>query len=213
MDVDAAGAGRVLLADEALGAAVALAAVSPVAMTAVPVAATPPIRPFVVLLAYGALVDEMTPVEFMPLAVTLPVESDKPVAKIEVDEVVTLVRLVVTFVAVALLFHVNGGWVEVVGNVELRAAVVTATAGVLVGYAVSPSTLVGMGKVVMLVKYDFFVADVFGIEVISDVDVSCLGRTAALTETIAKAIELRRRNCIFDESLLCVWDVSLMMMD
>jgi hypothetical protein len=109
MDVDAAGAGRVLLADEALGAAVALAAVSPVAMTAVPVAATPPIRPFVVLLAYGALADEMTPVEFMPLAVTLPVESDKPVAKIEVDEVVTLVRLVVTFVAVALLFHVNGG--------------------------------------------------------------------------------------------------------
>jgi hypothetical protein len=91
-----------------------------------------------------------------------------------------------------------------VGNVELRAAVVTATAGVLVGYAVSPSTLVGMGKVVMLVKYDFFVADVFGIEVISDVDVSCLGRTAALTETIAKAIELRRRNCIFDESLLCM---------
>jgi hypothetical protein len=150
----------------------------------------------------------MTPVEFKPPAVALPAESDNPVGKIEVDEVVTLVILVVAFVAVALLFHVNGGWDEVVGNVELRAAVVTATAEVLVGYAVSPSTLVGMGKVVMLVKY-FLVADVFGVEVIGDVDVSCLGSTAALTETTAKAIELRRRNCMFVKGLLCVWDVNL----
>jgi hypothetical protein len=51
MDVDAIGAGRVLLADEAAGMDVAFAAVSPVTMTAVPVAATPPTRPFVVLLA------------------------------------------------------------------------------------------------------------------------------------------------------------------
>jgi hypothetical protein len=51
----------------------------------------------------------MTPVEFKPPAVALPAESDKPVAKIEVDEVVELVMLVVAFVAVALLFHVNGG--------------------------------------------------------------------------------------------------------
>jgi hypothetical protein len=80
---------------------------------------------------------------------------------------------------------------------------VTATAEVLVGYAVSPSTLVGMGKVVMLVKY-FLVADVFGVEVIGDVDVSCLGSTAALMETTAKAIELRRRNCMFVKGLLCV---------
>ena len=71
-------------------------------------------------------------------------------------------------------------------------------------YAVLPSTLLGMGKVVMLVKNDFFVADVFGIEVIGDVVVSCLGRTAALVETIAKAMELRRRNFIFGCSVLCV---------
>jgi hypothetical protein len=51
MDVDAAGAARVLLPEEAVGAAVAFAAVSPVTITAVPVAATPPTRPFVVLLA------------------------------------------------------------------------------------------------------------------------------------------------------------------
>lgn len=47
-------------------------------------------------------------------------------------------------------------------------------------------------------------ADVFGTEVIGDVDVSCLGKTAALMETIAKAIELRRRNCIFDKGVLVV---------
>lgn len=51
MDVDAAGAGRVLFPDEEVAAAVALAADSPVTMTAVPVAATPPTRPLVVLLA------------------------------------------------------------------------------------------------------------------------------------------------------------------
>lgn len=88
-------------------------------------------------------------------------------------------------------------------NVELIAAVVT-SAVVLGGYAVLPSTLVGMGRVVMLVRYDFLVADVFGNEVNGDVVASCLGRTAALTDTTAKAIELRRRNCIFDQAVLCV---------
>lgn len=88
--------------------------------------------------------------------------------------------------------------------VELCAAVVNASAVVLGGYAVLPSTLVGMGRVVILVKKDFFVADVFGIEVIGDVVVSCLGRTAALMETAARAIELRWRNFIFGDSLLCV---------
>ena len=89
-------------------------------------------------------------------------------------------------------------------NVELRGAADVSTAVVLGGYAVLPSTLVGMGRVVMLVKYDFFVADVFGVEVIGDVVVSCLGRTAALMETAARAIELRWRNFIFGSSLLCV---------
>jgi len=42
--------------------------------------------------------------------------------------------------------------VESVLYVELCAAVVTSTAVVLGGYAVLPSTLVGIGKVVMLVK-------------------------------------------------------------
>lgn len=88
--------------------------------------------------------------------------------------------------------------------VELCAAVVISTAVVLEGYAVLPSTLVGIGKVVMLVRYDFFVADVFGVEVIGDVVVSCLGRTAALMETTVKAIELRRRNFMFGSSVLCV---------
>lgn len=51
MDVDARGSARVLLLDEDTGVAVALAADSPVTMTAVPVAATPPTRPLVVLFA------------------------------------------------------------------------------------------------------------------------------------------------------------------
>ena len=88
--------------------------------------------------------------------------------------------------------------------VELCAAVVTPPAAVLGGNAVLPSTLLGIGRVVMLVKNDFFVADVFGIEVIGDVVVSCLGRTTALTETTAKAIEWSWRNFIFGSSVLCV---------
>ena len=51
MDVDASGSMRVLLPVEDAGVAVALAADSPVAMTPVPVAATPPTRPLVVLFA------------------------------------------------------------------------------------------------------------------------------------------------------------------
>jgi hypothetical protein len=134
-----------------------------------------------------------------PPVVKLEVEFERPVAKIEVDEVVALATLAVEFVAVALLYHVKGGWDEdalyVVDGllyVELCAAVVISTAVVLGGvYAVLPSTLLGMGRVVMLVKNDFFVADVFGIEVIGDVVVSCLGTTAALMETATRAIELR----------------------
>jgi hypothetical protein len=135
----------------------------------------------------------------------LAAESDSPVAKTEVDEVVALTALDVAFVAVALLYHVKGGCDEGVLYVELCAAVVNSTAVVLGGYAVLPSTLVGMGSVVILVKYDFFVAEVFGNEVVGDVVVSCLGRTAALVEMTAKAIELRRRNFIFGSSdVLCV---------
>jgi len=82
---------------------------------------------------------------------------------------------------------------------------VNSTAVVLGGYAVLPSTLVGMGSVVMLVRYDFFVADVLGVEVIGDVVVSCLGRTAALVDTTAKAIELRLRNFIFgSDNVFCI---------
>ena len=51
MDVDARGSARVLLPDEDAGVAVALAADNPVTITAVPVAATPPTRPLVVLFA------------------------------------------------------------------------------------------------------------------------------------------------------------------
>ena len=132
-------------------------------------------------------------------------ESDSPVANIEVDGVVTLAALDVMFVAVALLYHVNGGCDEGVLYVELCAAVVNSTAVVLGGYAVLPSTLVGMGSVVMLVRYDFFVADVLGVEVIGDVVVSCLGRTAALVDTTAKAIELRLRNFIFgSDNVFCI---------
>lgn len=38
----------------------------------------------------------------------LEVEFDSPVAKIDVEEVVALATLAVTFVAVALLYHVKG---------------------------------------------------------------------------------------------------------
>jgi hypothetical protein len=212
IDVEAMAAGRVLFPDEDAEVAVALAAESPVTMTAVPVAATPPTRPLAVLLAYGAFVEAVIAVKLEPPVVRFEVEFESPVAKIEVDEVVALATLVVTFVAVALLNHVKGGCdegvlyvVEGVLYVELCADVVNASAVVLGGYAVLPSTLVGMGRVVMLVKYDFLVADVFGIEVIGDVVVSCLGRTAALTETAARAIELMCRNFILGSSVvLCV---------
>ena len=106
-DVDPTGAARVLLA-EAVGVAVALAAERPVAKTEVPVAATPPTRPFVVLLAYGAFADEVMPVALKPLAVMLAVELDKPVAKLELAEVVILAALAVALVSVALNCHVKG---------------------------------------------------------------------------------------------------------
>jgi hypothetical protein len=47
-------------------------------------------------------------VELRP-SVELAVGVDSPVAKIEVDDVVMLAALAVTFVAVALLYHVKGG--------------------------------------------------------------------------------------------------------
>lgn len=50
-DVDPMSAGSVLLLGDAEADWVAFAAGMPVTMTAVPVAATPPTRPFVVLLA------------------------------------------------------------------------------------------------------------------------------------------------------------------
>lgn len=106
-DVDPTGAARVLLA-EAVGVAVALAAERPVAKTEVPVAATPPTRPFVVLLAYGAFADEVMPVALKPLAVMLTDELDKPVAKLELAEVVMLAALAVALVSVALNCQVKG---------------------------------------------------------------------------------------------------------
>ena len=109
MTVDAAGAGRVLLPDSEAGVTVALVADSPVAMTAVPVAATPPTRPLVVLLAYGAFADEVISVKLEPPVVKLEVEFEMPVAKIELDDVVALAMLTVAFVAVALLYQVKGG--------------------------------------------------------------------------------------------------------
>lgn len=59
-----------------------------------------------------------------------------------------------------------------------------------------PSTLEGIGRVVILVRYAFDVADVFGSEARGDEDLSCLGSTAACVMTTARAIELRRRSCI-----------------
>lgn len=53
-DVDPMSAGKVLFPGNAEVGCVALAADTPVTMTAVPVAATPPMRPLVVLFAYGA---------------------------------------------------------------------------------------------------------------------------------------------------------------
>lgn len=79
----------------------------------------------------------------------------------------------------------------------VKTCVETNSVAVVVGgYAVFPSTLDGIGKLVMLVKNDFFVADVLGSEVIGDEVASCLGRTAAWAEANAKAIVLRRSICI-----------------
>lgn len=52
---------------------------------------------------------ETAPVELTPPVPKLPVASDKPVANLVLDEVVTLATLIVALVAVALEFHVNGG--------------------------------------------------------------------------------------------------------
>ena len=93
--------------DEDAAVAVALAADSPVAMTEVPVAATPPTRPLVVLFAYGAFADEVIAVELESPVVKFEVEFEIPVAKIEVDEVVALAMLAVAFVVVALLYQVE----------------------------------------------------------------------------------------------------------
>jgi hypothetical protein len=91
IDVEAAGAGRVLFANEDAGVAVAIA------------------RPLVVLLAYGAFADEVISVKLEPPVVKLEVEFEMPVAKIELDDVVALAMLTVAFVAVALLYQVKGG--------------------------------------------------------------------------------------------------------
>lgn len=53
IEVDADALATVAFADEVTAIVVALAVETPVTTTAVPVAATPPTRPFVVLLAYG----------------------------------------------------------------------------------------------------------------------------------------------------------------
>lgn len=142
-----------------------------------------------------------------PLAVMLAFESDRPVdrpvAKSELEVVVMLAELTVAFVSVALERHVKDDDDDVLHD-EACAVSVTTTTVVLGGYAVFPSTLVGIGSVVILVKYDFLVDEVLGIEVIGDVVVSCLGRTAALMDPTAKAIALRRRNCILYQVVLCV---------
>lgn len=110
-EVDPTGAALVLLV-EAVGVAVALAEDRPVARTDVPVVATPPTRPLVVLLAYGAFADVVAAVALKPLAVMLAFESDrpvdKPVAKIELEVVVMLAELAVALVSVALNCHVEG---------------------------------------------------------------------------------------------------------
>jgi len=144
-------------------------------------------------------------VELTPATVTLPVEAESPVAKDEpIDFVALAGDAVMLLEEVALTFPVNGDCdvdalsAEVYGglNAEVSAGAGISTEVVLGGYAVLPSTLVGIGRVVILVRYAFDVADVFGSEASGDVDASCLGSTAACVKTTAKASELRRRICM-----------------
>jgi len=143
-------------------------------------------------------------VELTHATVALVVEADSPVAKDDRRDVVALAGDAVMLLEVALAFQENGDWevdalnAEVYGvlSTEVWAGVGISIGVVLGGYAVLPSTLEGIGRVVMLVRNDFDVADVFGNEASDDEVPSCLGSTAACVDTIAKAIELRRRNCI-----------------
>lgn len=162
------------------------------------------------LLVNGAREEET--VELPPLVVTLPDELESPVPK---AEPVALVAFADDAVVVAscgpFQFHVNGGREDVV-LAGVKTCVEIDTLSVVVGgYAVFPSTLDGRGKLVILVKKLFFVADVFGSDVSDDVVASCLGRTAAWAEPKAKAVVLKRRMCIFAQRLLVGMDASLKM--
>lgn len=176
------GAATVTLPAEVTGTEVALAAETPVTKTAVPVAATPPTRTLVVLLAYGA--DDafwLSPVpaegaDEIPLAVTLLMKLEMLVTASETDDSVELIPAVVKFVAEPVVkgareevvklaeeavefveagsaFQGNELRAEVVLAIEVGAAAdVTSTEVVLGGYAVLPSTLEGIGRDVMLVR-------------------------------------------------------------
>lgn len=151
MEVELAGAAVVLFEKRPVEEAVALVDTAPVTCTAVPVAATPaavPIGILDVLLAKRAIDDDV---------VAFAAEDERPVAKAE-PEVVAFADDPVMIEEFADACHVKGGldeglleielhW-EVVGSME----VVTSAEVVLGGYAVLPSTLVGMGRLVILVR-------------------------------------------------------------
>jgi hypothetical protein len=158
----------------------------------------------VVLAKPVAAADTDERVELTPASVTLPVEAESPVAKDEpIDFVALAGDAVMLLEEVALAFQVSGDCdvgalrAEVYGvlNAEVWAGAGISTEVVLGGYAVLPSTLVGIGRVVILVRYAFDVADVFGSEARGE-DASCLGSTAACVKTTAKASELRQRSCM-----------------
>lgn len=155
MEVELAGAAVVLFEKRPVEEAVALVDTAPVTCTAVPVAAMPaavPIGILDVLLAKRPIDDDV---------LAFAAEDVRPVAKAELevvafaDDPVMIEEFVDEFADAC---HVKGGldeglleielhW-EVVGSME----VVTSAEVVLGGYAVLPSTLVGMGRLVILVR-------------------------------------------------------------
>lgn len=192
MEVELSGAAVVVLAKRAVEDAVTLAAEIPVTCTAVPVAATPAPVAFavpIVLFANGA--KEEVVVELKVIVVALLMDVVSSVAKTDCDVAVASSAEVV--VSGEASHHQGRSGVVVLTTDELKITVEILSDVVVVGgYAVLPSTLDGKGRLVMLVKNVFFVADVFGNEVIGDVVASCLGKTAAWAEPSAKAIVLRR---------------------
>lgn len=155
MEVELAGAADVLFEKRPVEELVALEDTAPVTCTAVPVAATPaavPVGMLDVLLAKRPIDDDV---------VAFAGEDERPVANAEPEDVtfagdpVMIEEFVDEFADAC---HVKGGLDEGLLEIEVHSEVVGSIEDmaseevVLGGYAVLPSTLVGMGRLVILVR-------------------------------------------------------------